>query len=151
MILTYNRELPPTMNKYERSKLYKIMFSNGDFYVGSTRQPLKDRLSAHKGRPKGNMIDAFRNNDSWKIILVEKYPCADKEELLKREQYWIDELKPTLNMGTAYSSPERKERNKTNRHGYCHLCEVKYKSGRKTHVVSNKHYLMNNFARFNSK
>ena len=86
------------MNKYEKSKLYKIIFSGGDLYVGSTRQPLKDRLSGHKaGTTNRGMNNAFKNNDSWKIVLIEKYPCADREELLKREQHWIDELNPSLN------------------------------------------------------
>jgi hypothetical protein len=36
------------------------------------------------------------------MIEIEKYPCSDKRELLSREQFWIDELKPELNRIKAY-------------------------------------------------
>jgi predicted GIY-YIG superfamily endonuclease len=87
------------MVNYQNGKIYKIIFSNtDDLYVGSTCQPLKDRLSQHK-RQKDNKktIEAFKTNTNIKIVLVEKYPCIDKEELIKREQYWMDELEPSIN------------------------------------------------------
>jgi len=36
-------------------------------------------------------FDIIKNND-YKIILLENYPCETKEELLAREQYYIDNL-----------------------------------------------------------
>jgi hypothetical protein len=38
---------------------------------------------------------------SFRIELIENYPCDSREELLKREGYWIRELKATLNMRMA--------------------------------------------------
>jgi hypothetical protein len=32
-----------------------------------------------------------------KIILIENYPCDSKDELLARERYWYDKLKPSIN------------------------------------------------------
>jgi hypothetical protein len=32
-----------------------------------------------------------------KIILIEEYGCENKEQLERRERYWIDELQPNLN------------------------------------------------------
>lgn len=49
------------------------------------------------------------NEIGWnnvKIILIESYPCDNREELIKREQYWIDQLHPLLNLHPAYTPPE---------------------------------------------
>jgi hypothetical protein len=32
------------------------------------------------------------------MVLIEYYPCKSKLELLKRERYWIEEMKATLNV-----------------------------------------------------
>ena len=94
------------MVNYQNGKIYKIMFQDtNDVYVGSTCQPLKDRLSGHR-RAKSNKkkMEAFKTNTHIRIILIEKYPCSDKEELVRREQHWIDELKPTLNRNASHSA-----------------------------------------------
>jgi hypothetical protein len=36
--------------------------------------------------------------DNVKIVLIEACPCSNKDELLRHERRWIDELKPSLNI-----------------------------------------------------
>jgi len=91
------------MVKYENGKIYKIIDNtNSDIYVGSTCDKLSRRISNHRGSyncylnpniKQGYMrsFDILKNND-YKIILIEEYPCENKEQLLLREQYWIDKL-----------------------------------------------------------
>ena len=43
-----------------------------------------------------------------KIVLLEFYPCQNKQKLRKREQYWMNKLNPSLNQQKAFSC--RKER-----------------------------------------
>jgi len=31
------------------------------------------------------------------MTILEHYPCSNRKELEKRERYWVDKLKPTLN------------------------------------------------------
>ena len=87
------------MVDYQNGKIYKIMFMVTDeLYVGSTAQPLKDRMSQHRcQRSNKAKIQAFKTNTNIRMILLEKYSCGDRDELNEREQYWIDKLKPTLN------------------------------------------------------
>ena len=112
------------MSKYQKSKLYEILFlDTNDSYIGQTIQPLKDRLSNHKTQGNGMpklMGDAFKRNTNYKIVLLEKYPCNDIEELSKREQYWIDKKKPSLNGCKAYSETNRA---KTKTH-HCDVCKL---------------------------
>jgi len=91
------------MVKYENGKIYKIIDNtNGDIYVGSTCNKLSRRITNHRASyncylnpniKQGYMrsFDILKNND-YKIILIEEYPCENKEQLLLREQYWIDKL-----------------------------------------------------------
>jgi hypothetical protein len=99
------------MNKYQQGKIYKIVSPMIEIcYVGSTYKTLKYRLTKHKG----NYADYLRTGsseymtsfeligryDDIIIILIENYPCETKEELLKRENYWIN-LIPCFNRNNA--------------------------------------------------
>jgi len=87
-------------------KVYKIT-GKGKSYVVSTTQDLKERLRMHfsasldtTGRFDSVLYKFIRENgiDHFTIELVEEYPCETVKELRTREQYWLDELKPELNM-----------------------------------------------------
>lgn len=90
-------------NKYFYSKIYKITNSIDDqIYIGSTIHTLKERFNGHKTaskRPKMLISQHMQKlgADNFQIVLVEAYPCNNKEQLEQREDYWIQELKPTLN------------------------------------------------------
>jgi len=91
------------MVNYQNGKIYKIIDNTNDnIYIGSTCEKLCRRLQKHKAsyrcflKPnikQGYMrsFDILKNND-YKIILIEDYPCENKEQLLSREQYYIDNL-----------------------------------------------------------
>ena len=51
---------------------------------------------------------AHLNQIGWKhvrIVLIEAFPCHNKQELLRQEQHYIDELQPTLNKIAALTPP----------------------------------------------
>jgi hypothetical protein len=91
------------MVNYQNGKIYKIIdYTNDNIYIGSTCEKLCRRIQKHKASYKcylnpnvkqGYMrsFDILKNNN-FKIILIEDYPCKNKEQLLSREQYWIDKL-----------------------------------------------------------
>jgi len=74
-----------------------------EIYIGSTCLPFPKRLYWHKLHAKRNIerkVYKHLNAIGWenvKIILIETFPCESKAELEKRERFWFDELKPTLN------------------------------------------------------
>ena len=97
-------------NKYKQGKIYKLICTETlDLYIGSTIETLKERLRKHRGKCNGckskNFIDPV-------IELIEDYPCNNKRELEKREQYYIDNNE-CVNLKNSYTSKEeRKEYDK---------------------------------------
>ena len=100
-------------NKYKNGKIYKLWsLETDEIYVGSTCQPLHKRT--HKHRCEAQTLIAFIihkemnriGSQTFKIELIENYPCENRNELVKREIYWIRELKATLNMVVAGRTSE---------------------------------------------
>ena len=80
------------MVNYKEGKIYKIISNHTtDIYIGSTVSTLTKRLSRHK-HGGSSSSEIIKYGDA-KIILIEKYPCNDKDELRMREQYHIDNNK----------------------------------------------------------
>ena len=88
-------------NKYQNGKIYKITdVGYSECYIGSTVQPLASRMSSHRSNyedyrngkyARVSVFDLFDKYllENCKIGLIEHYPCKDREELRKREGYWI--------------------------------------------------------------
>ena len=91
------------MVNYALGKIYKLVNNVDDeIYVGSTCNHLRIRKQQHKSKAKTEprKVHHHLNSVGWdnvKIILIETYECKNKDELHKRERYWIDELKSSLN------------------------------------------------------
>ena len=89
-----------TSSEIQNGKIYKIVCNKtGLCYVGSTKlKYLSDRLAKHtyrfrkfkEGEIKSNLTSfkVLENND-YDIMLVEKVPFTEIEELYKREKYHI--------------------------------------------------------------
>lgn len=110
------------MPDYTQGTAYKIVpkaIETTDCYVGSTTQPLSDRMTDHRKHYK-YYKDATKNNLRWVSIydLFDKYgpynceiialptaPCLNKEELRKIEQQYIDDI-GTFNERNAFRSNE---------------------------------------------
>lgn len=95
---------------YSKGVVYKICCKDpviADVYVGSTTD-LYRRKYNHKSNctnqkkiqyntPVYKFIREHGGFDNWSVVEIEKYPCKDKQELLTRERYWLEELGATLN------------------------------------------------------
>lgn len=102
--------MPKTPTDYSKTIIYKICCKDPsitDVYVGHTTNMIK-RRSCHKIRCTDEtsnnynlyVYDFIRNHGSWKnweIIQIEEYNCKNKEEALKQERFWLDELNASLN------------------------------------------------------
>ena len=115
------------MVNYQNGKIYKIIDNtNGNIYIGSTCEKLCRRLQKHRSSYKcylnpnvkqGHIrsFNILKNND-YKIILIEECPCENKEQLLSREQYWIDKVDCVNHNNTTHNRTEYvKEYHKKNR------------------------------------
>lgn len=112
------------MVNYNNSIIYKIVCKDinvKEIYVGSTTN-FNRRKQGHKFNYNNSKRNGYKvyqyiiNNQGWDnfdMILVEKYECNDKLELLKRERYWIETLGATLNkIIPTRSDKEYREQNK---------------------------------------
>jgi len=116
----------------ENAKIYKIINDvNDKIYIGSsTYQYLCNRMNIHRmsckdtsGRRNSKLYIHMREIgiEHFKIELIEKYECKTKEELKEREQYWIEQIKPELNMFRSIANPnyEKECRNKEEKKKKC--------------------------------
>ena len=96
------------MPNYANGKVYKLISSvDGRIYIGSTTVSLSTRLAQHKSTAKKTPTPVYRhfNTIGWdkvRIVLLETVTCFNKEQLIQREQHYIDLLKPSLNGRAAY-------------------------------------------------
>ena len=87
------------MTIYLNAKIYRIIDnSNGQQYFGSTKVGLSQRMAQHNysfkrwKRGKTNYTSSYKilENGDYNIILVEEFPCENKEQLRRRERFHIE-------------------------------------------------------------
>jgi hypothetical protein len=136
--------MPKTPIDYSKTVVYKIVCNDLnilDSYIGSTTDFTR-RKSSHKSSCKNeneklygkNLYKVIRENggwENWSMIEIEKYDCKDGNEKSKKERYWYDELKPTLNL----NKPDRArgEWRMDNREHYLNL-KKKYNSNERKKI-----------------
>lgn len=86
---------------YSKGQIYKLCIEDLT-YVGSTCQKLSIRKGGHKkhynrwikNKDTNNYVSSFKlfEKGNPDIILIENYPCKNKNELHKREREWIEKL-----------------------------------------------------------
>jgi predicted GIY-YIG superfamily endonuclease len=103
--------------KYENSKIYRLICDDGHYYYGSTTTDLKRRLACHKCKSRTDHSKVYNhiNSIGWtrvKIELVEQYSCTSKQELCKKEDWYIcksNSDKLCLNVKRSYVTPEERK------------------------------------------
>lgn len=101
---------------YKNGKIYKIVNDiDDDVYVGSTCQPLSQRMATHRSHTKiskvnNKMCQYMRDVgvEHFRIVLVEDYPCENKEQLRAREEYYRKQLGAGLNTLACHLTDEEK-------------------------------------------
>jgi hypothetical protein len=78
-----------------------------------------------------NYIRANGGFGNFTIDVIEHYPCANKTAMRIREQYWINEYKPTLNTNRAYISTEEYI-------DYFNIATKKHYQNNKTKILNDK-------------
>ncbi len=106
----------PNITRATCGRIYKLYckLENNQFYVGSTVKDINDRLCDHRSASnKGTtplysyMREKGKNNFSIEII----EDNIEIDNLIIREDYWIKELKPSLNKNIFLTRTEQ-ERDK---------------------------------------
>lgn len=98
------------MVNYNKSTIYKLCCKDTeitDEYVGSTTN-FSRRKACHKSNCHSEtghsynyrvyqFIREYGGWDNWDMVEIEKYCASDKNDLHKRERYWVETLKSNLN------------------------------------------------------
>ena len=109
------------MVNYANGKIYRILCNiTGKQYIGSTTRPLSERLNQHKQnykrflKGKYHFVSSFEvlENCDFVIILIENYECKNKEELFKRERFYIEQTECVNKQMPIRSRKEYYEDNK---------------------------------------
>ena len=121
--------MPKENIDYSKTIIYKIVCKDvniKDCYVGSTTN-FTNRKRQHKNIAINDTVKShyyvyvFINQnggwDNFDMIEVEKYNALDHNDALKRERYWLEELKATLNAKTPSRPMQeyKKEYRETNK------------------------------------
>lgn len=84
------------MPDYKNGKLYKLQCDDGYYYIGSTCNELRFRFNGHKTSSKieNSRVYQHINEIGWdrvRIVLIEDFPCENKEQLRRREDELIQQ------------------------------------------------------------
>ena len=85
------------MPNYNNGKIYKIV-NNIDnmIYIGSTTTKLCYRMAVHRCNMIKNKNATLYQHmrklgiEYFTIVLIEEYPCSNKDQLLRRERYILE-------------------------------------------------------------
>jgi len=96
------------MPDYQKCMIYKLICNEDPtfLYIGHTTN-WNRRKTCHKSKSFSSnykLYTRIRELGGWeniKMIWIEDYPCNNKREGESREQYWMDTLKPNMNMQFA--------------------------------------------------
>ena len=140
------------MVNYNKSIIYKICCKDiniKEIYVGSTANELRKRKSKHKSDCNNvnshsynlNVYKFIRNNggfSNWDIVEIEKYNCNDKQELHKRERFYIELLGASLN--SQIPNRSKKEYDEDNKDKILEKEKKRYEDNKEKILQQHKEY-----------
>ena len=132
------------MIDYKNGKIYRLVCNTtGDQYIGSTTQPLSQRLGGHKRDYKRFLagkityqVTSFSilSNNNFEMILLEEFACENKNQLERRERYYIESMKCVNKIKPAQTKEEKIEYHKQ----YCNENKEELKEQMKQYYHKNK-------------
>jgi hypothetical protein len=148
--------MPRTNIDYSNTIIYKLCCKDlniTELYVGHTTD-MRRRKSSHKSKCNKengkyynlNVYQFIRANggwNNWGMIEIERYDAIDGYDAKKKERYWIEELKATLNSNIPTRTlkeyeESRKENKKEYNKEYFQNNKEKEKERQKKYHENNK-------------
>jgi hypothetical protein len=135
---------------YKNGKIYRIVCNEtGLQYIGSTTQKLTQRLTSHKVKYKGYLNEKYHyvtsfkilENNNFDIILIENCSCDNKEELHKRERYFIETMNCVNKNIPTRTDKEYRNYNKEVMKEYYENNKDKIKEIKKEYYENNKNII----------
>lgn len=93
----------PNPAKYQQGKIYQVVSRlTPKIYIGSTINSLSRRMALHRaacrkllfeGKSSRGINEIFSIDPDCEIVLIENFPCQNKQELFLRERFYIEQMK----------------------------------------------------------
>lgn len=151
--------MPRTNIDYSNTSIYKLCCKDiniTEVYVGHTtcmrRRKCQHKSTCYNETSRNynfNVYQFIRDNggfDNWDMIEIERYNAVDGYDATKRERYWIEELKATLNMviptrtQKEYRENNKEKLNEKHKKYYENNKEI-FKEYKKEYYENNKEYV----------
>lgn len=156
------------MPDYSKTQIYKIVSKDSNinnFYIGSTtnwtKRKYRHKTNCNNEKSRNYNLQIYqiiRSNggfENFNMILIEDYPCKNKRESEKREQYWKDSLKPDMNMINAYTmdiiDKNDPEYNKERYQKYKDTNIKRVKEYHQKELIKNVNYYKEKYQKYNYK
>jgi hypothetical protein len=103
------------MPNYLNGKIYRVIDNTKQVsdYIGSTTVALSTRLAKHVNCYVNSInnvsVNKIIENNDYRIMLIENWPCNNKDELRMREQFHIDRNEVVNQIAAFQSVENRKE------------------------------------------
>jgi len=149
------------MVKYNKSTIYKICCKDPNVteeYVGSTtnfsRRKYEHKSNCHNENSENynrQVYICIRENgnfENWDMVEVEKYEATDKQDLHKRERYWVETLKSSLN--SYIPTQTREEHHQANKERLNAISRQYHEDNKEAIVAQKKIYYEANKERLNA-
>ena len=137
-----------------KGKIYQLVCEDGYYYIGATRNELRKRLYEHKMDSENSLSRMAKhiNKLGWdkvKIVLIEDFPCSNREELLRRmnsiayskisDKYCLNFYNHVEYNKNYYQENKEKVRERYQQNITCECGTEVRKYGLKEHKQSKKH------------
>ena len=115
------------MPDYSNGKVYKLVCDTTQkIYIGSTTLRLCQRLAQHKidfrlytnGNKRYSISYEILENNNYQIVLLENVKCDNREELLQRERFYIENMECVNKCIPIRGKVEKRELNKITKQQY---------------------------------
>lgn len=149
--------MPRKSIDYSKCVIYKLCCNDPtitDIYVGHTTDKIR-RKNCHKNRCNNQnskecnlyVYQIIRENggwDNWSLVVLQEYPCENKNQAEMRERYWIETLQATLNRQIPTRTiQEWHEEHKEQKKIYYEENKEEHKKRMKIYYEENKEQLKN--------
>ena len=144
------------MPNYKNGKVYKIVCNTtGKVYIGSTTVLLCKRLACHVNHYKRGVYTTsskeILEGGNYSIVLIENVECETKEQLLRRERYYMETIECVNKHRPIVSVEEAKEYHKEYRENNKEKVKEYYDVNKEVIKEQMKQYHKENKAKHNER
>ena len=148
------------MPDYSNGKVYKIVCdTTKKIYIGSTTLQLCKRLATHKndlinynnGKKRYSTSYEILENDNYQIVLLENVKSNNREELLQRERFYIENMECVNRCIPIRGKTEKKKMEKIAKQQYEEKNKESIRKRKQNYYQAKKEYILERCKNYREK